>query len=122
MYIIICEIDRQSRFGCGHAPQIAQDITRAFFQHVAAEPGADALPQGRFRDWLLLRLDGFLAGDWQELAGNDAIVDMPLLDDLERRHRDDLTAVGSPEQAFQRGFALEVLARGFKHLQTEAGQ
>lgn len=107
---------------CGHASEIAQDITRAFFQHLAAEPGDGALPQGRFRDWLLWRLNTFLAGDWQELTGNDAIVIAPALEDLERRNRDDRTAAGSPEQAFQRGFALEVLARGFKRLQSEAGQ
>ena len=33
---------------CGHAPEIAQDITRAFFQRVAAEAGdMEDAPRGR---------------------------------------------------------------------------
>lgn len=108
---------------CGHAPEIAQDITRAFFQKVAMEAGElDAAPRGRFRDWLLLRLNVFLAGDWRDLAGGEAPAVSPALDELERRNRDDHHAGESPEQAFQRGYALEVLARGFKALQAEARQ
>lgn len=106
---------------CGHAPGIAQDITRAFFQRVAAEAGKpDGIPHGRFRDWLLARLNVFLAGDWHELTEGEAEAASPPLDDLERRHRDEQAAGDSPEQAFQRGFALEVLARAFKALQAEA--
>ncbi|WHZ18825.1 MAG: hypothetical protein OJF55_000974 [Rhodanobacteraceae bacterium] len=108
---------------CGHAPEIAQDITRAFFQKVAAEAGAmGETPRGRFRDWLLARLNVFLAGDWRELAGGEAPALSPPLEELERRHRDDHALDDSPEQAFQRGYALEVLARGFKALQAEARQ
>lgn len=107
---------------CGHAPEIAQDITRAFFQHLAVEArdGAGDGPQGRFRDWLLLRLNTFLAGDWQDLMATEPSMVSPPLAELERQHRDDHAPGDSPEQAFQRGFALEVLARGFKALQAEA--
>lgn len=108
---------------CGHAPEIAQDITRAFFQRVAAEAGAPGVaPRGRFRDWLLLRLNVFLAGDWRELAGSDAPAVSPPLEELEQRSRDEHQTGATPEQAFQRGYALEVLARGFKALQAEAAQ
>lgn len=108
---------------CGHAPEIAQDITRAFFQQIAPEANSRVTaPRGRFRDWLLLRLNAFLAGDWRELAGGDSVTEAPSLDDLERRSLDERTMAGSPEQAFQRGFALEVLARGLKALRVEAGQ
>lgn len=106
---------------CGHAPEIAQDITRAFFQKLATEAGGlDIAPHGRFRDWLLLRLNVFLAGDWRELTGDEVPAASPSLDELEQRNRDDHRAGESPEQAFQRGYALEVLARGFKALQAEA--
>lgn len=108
---------------CGHAPEIAQDITRAFFQRVAVEAGdTEDAPRGRFRDWLLLRLNVFLAGDWRELAGGDVpAVSLPL-EELEQRNRHDHQAGATPEQAFQRGYALEMLARGFKALQAEARQ
>jgi len=108
---------------CGHAPEIAQDITRAFFQHVASGAGdAATVPRGRFREWLVARLNVFLAGDWHELTAGDAQAAAPSLDDLERRHGSDQAAGDSPEQAFHRGFALEVLSRGFKALQAEACQ
>ena len=108
---------------CGHAPEIAQDITRAFFQQVAREARDERTPpSGRFREWLLQRLNRFLAGDWRELA-DEAVPDMvPPLEDIERRNREDQVAAGSPEQAFQRSFALEVLARAYKTLQVEARQ
>lgn len=109
---------------CGHAPEIAQDITRAFFQRIAGDAG-DALvhgARGRFRDWLLQRLNVFLAGDWRELADGELMEQSPLLEELERRHRGDRVDGASPEQAFHRSFALEVLARAFKALQGEACQ
>lgn len=106
---------------CGHAPGIAQDIVSAFFLKMGEEAGeAGSIPGGRFRDWLLSRLNVFLAGDWHELTGGEAQAGSPPLDELERRNRDDHAAGESPEQAFRRGFALEVLARGFKALQAEA--
>lgn len=108
---------------CGHAPEIAQDITRAFFQRLAAEAGdAGTAVHGRFRDWLLARLGAFLADDWSELAVGEPVAPSPPLDELEQRNRDDHAAGESPERAFQRGFALEVLARAFKALQAEACQ
>lgn len=109
---------------CGHSPEVAQDITRAFFQQLSAETSDDggAAPRGRFRDWLLARLNAFLAGDWQDNAGAAPQIASPPLAELERNHRDDHLRGDSPEQAFQRGFALEVLARGFKSLQSEVRQ
>lgn len=109
---------------CGHAAEIAQDITQAFFQQVATDCRSDAtvLQPGRFRDWLLRRLNAFLAADWREFAGGTSHPGAPTLEEMERRHRDEQASGSSPEQAFQRGFALEVLARGFKALQAEARQ
>lgn len=108
---------------CGHAPEIAQDITQAFFRQIGVEArGAPVMPGGRFRAWLLQRLDAFLASDWHELADGEAVAEAPSLEELEQRHGADLATPGSPEQVFQRGFALEVLARGFKALQDEARQ
>lgn len=108
---------------CGHAPEIAQDIARAFFDRIAIDAGdPDNIPRGRFRDWLLMRLNAFLAGDWRELAAGESRAGTPALPELEQRNRDEHAGGESPEQAFQRGFALDVLARAFKALQAEAGQ
>lgn len=108
---------------CGHAPEIAQDITGAFFQQIASDARNNrSIARGRFRDWLLARLNSFLAGDWRHLTDGEIPSVAPPLEELERRNRSDHTTEGSPERVFRRGFALEVLARGFKTLQTEARQ
>lgn len=108
---------------CGHAPAIAQDITRSFLQQVAADFRGDKdAPVGRFRDWLLQRLNAFLAGDWQDLVVGEAFPSAPRLEDLERRNAGDHATNDSPDQVFQRSFALEILANGFKALRTEASQ
>lgn len=108
---------------CGHAPEIAQDIVQGFFQQLGGWlDGHAGPPRGRFRDWLLTSLNAFLAADWRTpAAGGDSVAGPPLAE-LERRNRDDHLAGCSPEQAYQRGYALEVLARGFKALQIEARQ
>lgn len=108
---------------CGHAPEIAQDIVQSFFQHLGDVLATDrGLPHARFRDWLLERLNVFLAADWRVPAAAEPMLAAPALDDLERRNNADHLAGCSPEQAYQRGYALEVLARGFKALQAEARQ
>ena len=109
----------------GHAPEIAQDITRNFLQHLFRhfrEPGtADA--QGRFGRYLLMRLHEFLAEDWRKTS-DDAVVGefaQPPAD-LERRNQSDNAGAGSPEQAYQQSFALEVLHRSLANLRKEARQ
>lgn len=108
---------------CGHAPEIAQDITGAFFQQIDIDTrNGNTVGHRRFRDWLLARLNIFLADDWRELTGGDASALAPRLDGLEQRDLNDPVPSGSPEQAFQRGFALELLSRALKTLQAEARQ
>ncbi len=108
---------------CGHVQEIAQDITQVFLQQVAADlrDSRDA-PSGRFREWLLARLNAFLAGEWRELSGSESMPEAPLLPELESRNRSEHESDESPEQAYRRSFALEVLLRGLKRLRTEARQ
>lgn len=107
---------------CGHSQDMAQDITQAFLQQTAADLHASAdPPAGRFREWLLVRLKLFLAGDWQRAVDRARLPRAPP-PALERRQGDELAADGSPEQAYRRGFALEVLSRGLKCLRAEARQ
>lgn len=108
---------------CGHPQEIAQDITQLFLQQVAADlrESRDA-PPGRFREWLLARLNVFLAGEWRELTVAEGLPEAPPLAELEARSHSELGPDDSPEQAYRRSFALEVLSRGLKRLRAEARQ
>ena len=108
---------------CGHSQQAAQDITQAFLQQVAdGLRAASPRPPGKFRDWLLAKLNGFLAGEWRELAEGGHVADAPPLPELESRSRSEHESDETPELAYRRSFALEVLMRGLKRLRAEARQ
>ena len=108
---------------CGHPQEIAQDITQLFLQQVAADlRSSRSAPLGRFREWLLARLNAFLAGEWRELTVAECLPEAPPVAELEARRRCELGLDDSPEQAFRRSFALEVLSRGLKRLRAEARQ
>ncbi|HEX5961795.1 MAG TPA: hypothetical protein VFY97_11190 [Rhodanobacteraceae bacterium] len=108
---------------CGHAQEIAQDITQAFLQQVAADlRGNQSAPRDRFRNWLLVRLNMFLGGEWDDLAAGGQVAGAPPLAELESRSRGEHAADSSPEQAYQRSFALEVISHGIKRLRAEARQ
>jgi len=108
---------------CGHVPAIAQDITRSFLQHLLQHfrAGRTLTAQGHFRRYLLAELNAFLAGDWREAVVDESSPELVLPpSDLEPRYQRDNTQPGSPEETYQRSFALEVLGRAFKRLRSEA--
>lgn len=109
---------------CGHDPDMAQGIARAFFgdllQHAAA-PRVD-YPGKRFRDFLLQRLEAFLAADWRRLPEAELDGPAPELAGLERRYGLDNPPDITATEAFQRGFAAEVMARAQARLREEAVQ
>jgi RNA polymerase sigma-70 factor (ECF subfamily) len=108
---------------CGHQQEIAQDITQLFLQQVATDlRSRRGAPLGRFREWLLARLHIFLAGEWRELTVAEGLPEAPPLAELEARSSNELGPDDSPEQAYRRSFALEVLSRGLKRLRAEAHQ
>jgi RNA polymerase sigma-70 factor (ECF subfamily) len=108
---------------CGHPQEIAQDITQVFLQQVAADlREARGTPSGRFREWLLARLNVFLAGEWHVLIGGGGLPEAPPIAELEARSRNEIGPDDSPEQAYRRSFALEVLSRGLKRLRAEASE
>lgn len=110
---------------CGHAPAIALDITRGFTLHLRQhfrqmERSPD---KEHFRRFLLARLNEWLADDWRDTR--DELEDSPAAfadAELETRYLHDSPHFQSPEHAFQRAFALEVLARAFSRLRAEARQ
>lgn len=111
---------------CGHAPEVAYDLTQSFFGQLLEEM-RQTRPQeyGRFRNFLLARLSRFLAGDRHEFPPGEAtpeLVPPHSLAALEQRQRREQAPEATPERAFQRGFALEVLARSLNRLRQEAQQ
>ena len=108
---------------CGHSQQIAQDITQAFLHQLAGElRTGGGMPPGKFRDWLLVKLNGFLVGEWRDLAEGGHVQGAPSLGELESRNNTEHEPGESPELAYRRSFALEVLMRGLKRLRGEARQ
>ena len=109
---------------CGHTPAIAQDITRTFLHRLIAEfrRTREQPPHGHFRKFLLAQLNAFLGGDWREAIGEDTSNALAPPPDLETRNQRDNAEAASPEQAYQRSFAFEVLARALRRLQAEARQ
>ena len=111
----------------GHQPATAQDITQAFFHELATARlgAADLRAHGRFREFLLHELNRFLVESWRgervEHPAEGLLAPLPA-DLLEQRHAADGADDASPEQAFQRGFALEIVARAFNRLRHEALQ
>lgn len=109
---------------CGHAPDIARDITRNFVRQLSIQfDGGDQRPApGHFRRFLLGELNVFLAGDWRaSIAREDSAPLVPPADLEDRNLRDNSTAP-SPEAAYQRSFAMEVLERALHKLKAEARQ
>ncbi|MEO5560805.1 MAG: hypothetical protein ABIR10_14070 [Dokdonella sp.] len=106
----------------GHAPAIAQDIVRSFLGEMLSvfRTGQQPIPTEHFRRFLLARLNAFLAVDWR-IPLDESVPTLPVVD-LEPRYVRDFQHIASPDAAFQRGFALELLARASRRLASEARQ
>lgn len=113
---------------CGHSPDLAEDIARAFFEELLQErlPLARAAAgHVRFRGFLIEALHRFLVQDWRELAGARAVALTPLRPpagaELEARH---LQPAGQPPQdpaaAFKRSYALTLISLAYARLAKEA--
>ncbi len=107
---------------CGHAPEAAGNIARGFLQQLLREVNDHgAQPsQGHYRSYLLTRLYTFLAAGH---AGNeDSATEPAMPTDLEERYQRDHLDQLSPEQSYQRAFALQLLHRTLRRLSGEARQ
>ena len=111
---------------CGHVPAIAEDITRCFLQHLLQQfprTAQQLTAQGHFRRYLLDQLNAFLAGDWRETVVDESSPELARPRPIWNRAINATTpSASSPEQTYQRSFALEVLGRAFKRLRSEARQ
>jgi len=106
---------------CGHPPDAATRLARRFLQQLLKElSGPGQTSQGHYRSYLLSRLHTFLASD--QSGGEEGDQDLIVPPDLEARYRQDQLESLSPEQSYQRGFALQVLDRTLRRLRSEAQQ
>jgi RNA polymerase sigma-70 factor (ECF subfamily) len=107
----------------GHAPAVAEGMSRAFLGTLLQEIGNGSQPpRGHFRRYLLEQLNVFLRRDWREIVGAPIASELAAPADLELRYGEDRTGATSPEQAYQRSFAQEVIARALRRLQAEASR
>ena len=109
---------------CGHDPSIAQDISRCFLGNLMEQfrDGRANAPNDHFRRYLLERLNAFLGGDWREVVESAGAGDLAVPLYIEARYQRDHAQSASPDQAYQRSFALEVIARALRRLRSEAQQ
>ena len=107
----------------GLAPGDAEDMAQSFFEqllrrrlHAAADPG-----RGRFRTFLLISLKHFMANERERAnasrrGGGSATVSMdPDFDRVDE-------AAPSPDEAFERDYALTVVSRAVERLREEAAR
>jgi len=108
----------------GYSPEDAQDLTQEFFSQLLTHNWvARADPRkGRFRSFLLMAMNRFLANERDKLhaqkrGGRMRFVPLAL-DTAETRYCHEPADTGTPEQAFDREWALILLEGVLKHLRA----
>jgi RNA polymerase sigma-70 factor (ECF subfamily) len=112
----------------GHAMHDAQDLTQEFFARLLEKNWVAHADQsrGRFRSFLLLVLERFLAVEWHKAnalkrGGSRHCVPLPL-DTAETRYASEPAEAGTPEQAFEKQWALTLLETVLRELRSEHEQ
>jgi RNA polymerase sigma factor (sigma-70 family) len=112
----------------GHSPEDAQDLTQEFFARLLEKNwvgGADQR-KGKFRSFLLTAMKRFLADEWdkaraQKRGGGQA--PLPLqFDTAETRYGHEPADQVTPEQSFERRWALTLLDSVLNRLRAEFEQ
>ena len=109
----------------GYSPPDAEDLTQAFFVQVLEEQFIAAADQekGRFRSFLLTRLNHFLADEWDRLkaqkrGGGQHLI--PLAGGTaETRYQIEPVDARSPDKLFEHRWAVTLLERVFENLRQE---
>ena len=109
----------------GHTKEEAEDLTQGFFARFLAKNYLEGLSaeRGRFRAFLLASLKHFLANEWdksqrQKRGGGE----LPLSLDwqtADTKFQVAASAEPSPDQAFDREWAVALLAKVIERLQAE---
>jgi RNA polymerase sigma-70 factor (ECF subfamily) len=109
----------------GHSTHDAQDLTQEFFARLLEKHWIAHADQsrGRFRSFLLLVLKRFLASEWNKAQakkreGNRRCLPLPL-DTAETRYARELADTATPEQAFEKQWALTLLETVLRQLRSD---
>jgi RNA polymerase sigma-70 factor (ECF subfamily) len=109
----------------GHTPEDSQDLTQEFFHRLLRNDHLSQLDprKGKFRSFLLAAMNHFLANEWdrgRRLKRGGHITFAPL-DELlaEQRYLGEQAAHRSPEQLYERAWALALLEKVLGQLRTE---
>ena len=110
----------------GHSKEDAEDLTQAFFARFLAKNYLEGLnaERGRFRAFLLASLKNFLANEWdksqrQKRGGNATHLSLDWQTaDTQFQVADNAS---SPDQEFDREWAVALLAKVIRRLESELG-
>ena len=109
----------------GHSPHDAQDLTQEFFARMLAGnwiAGADR-DRGRFRSFLLMVMSRFLANEWDKARtlkrGREVQIASLSLDTAETRYAREPADPATPEQAFEKQWALTLLEEVLQQLRHD---
>jgi RNA polymerase sigma factor (sigma-70 family) len=109
----------------GYSPADAEDLAQEFFARLLEHNWiARADPhRGRFRSFLLMAIKRFLAKEWEKaktLKRGGQVRFVPLLSGTaETRYSQELADTSTPEQIFEKQWALAVLAEVLNRLRAE---
>ena len=109
----------------GHSPEDAQDLTQEFFARLLERKWLARADQarGRFRTFLLVALERFLANEWDKVRALKRGGGVPLVplqfDTAETRYGAEPADPRTPEQSFERRWAITLLDEVLRRLETE---
>ena len=109
----------------GHSPEDAQDLTQEFFARLLERNWLARADQarGRFRTFLLVAMERFLANEWDKARALKRGGGMPTLplqfDTAETRYGAEPADPRTPEQSFERRWAIALLDEVLHRLDTE---
>jgi RNA polymerase sigma factor (sigma-70 family) len=115
----------------GHRPEDAQDLTQEFFHRLLRRNSLSQVDprKGKFRSFLLASINHFLANEWDRartIKRGGQITFVPFEEaPAEDRYQTHLAVGGSPEQIYERAWAIALLERVLGRLRQEtaaAGQ
>jgi len=112
----------------GHSPEDAQDLTQEFFARLLEHNWlvkADRA-KGRFRSFLLMAMNRFLANEWDKVKTLKRGAGVPLVplafETAETRYAAEPATTSTPEVAFDQEWALTLLDEVLRHLRAHYKQ